>query len=59
MAEFRDEKKKYYTAVESSDFNHGVFSKKALMAAVNRKNGGSKLFKPGDVIKTMGSDTHE
>ena len=54
-----DEKIKYKAAVESSDFNHDVFSKKALMASVNTQNRKSKLFKADEPIKTMGTDENE
>jgi len=54
-----EEKKKYKAAVESSDFNHDVFSKKALMASVNTQNRKSKMHQVDEPIKTMGTDANE
>ena len=48
-----DEKIKYKAAVESSDFNHDVFSKKALMASVNTQNRKSKMHQPNDIRDGM------
>ena len=51
-----DEKIKYKAAVESSDFNHDVFSKKALMASVNTQNRKSKMHDPKDIRDGMMED---